>query len=118
MLKKGQGWRLGWRDDNSLYPALIGASTWALELTKAEMTDFCRLLPQLADSISAMTEYLMAEETISCEVETPLMWLGADGYCHHYAVRIILHTARGAEGYWEAEAIPELLSALQSLKSY
>ena len=101
-----------------IYKGLIGADDWALELSAPEMEDFCRLLAQIRDTMDSMAEHLMEEETISCEVESPLLWLGADGYVNNYRLRIILHQHRGAEGSWQSHAIPELIKAAQSLKSF
>nr|WP_069790151.1 DUF1818 family protein [Cyanobacterium sp. IPPAS B-1200]OEJ79566.1 hypothetical protein A5482_00790 [Cyanobacterium sp. IPPAS B-1200] len=118
VLKKGKGWRIGWQEKPDIYKGLIGADDWALELSAPEMEDFCRLLAQIRDTMDSMAEHLMEEETISCEVESPLLWLGADGYVNNYRLRIILHQHRGAEGSWQSYAIPELIKVAQSLKSF
>jgi hypothetical protein len=65
----GQGWRLGYRSANRLYPALVGSDDWAIELTTAELADFCRLLYQLAGSMELMQNELMTEEKIDCEAK-------------------------------------------------
>ena len=114
MLKKGSGWRIGWQDEAKIYPGLIGAQDWAFEVSAKEMQDFCRLLLEITDTMESMAEHLMDEETISCEVESPLIWLGAEGYCHNYSLRIILNESRGCEGSWQYEAISGLTQALQS----
>jgi len=118
LLKKGEGWRIGWQDEEKTYQGLIGASSWAMELTAAEMTDFCRLLLQITETMTAMAEHLMDEETIFCEVESPLMWLGAQGYIDNYSVRIILTQNRGCEGSWPGDTIPELVQAVQSFNLF
>jgi hypothetical protein len=87
-----------------------------LELTVAELEDFCRLFPQLAETMAVMQAELMDEEAIACEVESDLLWLEATGYPNYYSVQLILHTGRRSEGRWDAAAVPPLLQATLSLK--
>jgi len=115
MLKKGNGWRIGWREDAEIYKGLIGADDWAIELTEAEIKDFCRLLEQLADNLEKMQDYLMDEEKISCEVESELIWLSAEGYADNYSLRVIVLQNRSCEGNWASLAVPELINATKSL---
>ncbi|MBD2462229.1 DUF1818 family protein [Oscillatoria sp. FACHB-1407] len=117
-LKQGAGWQLGWNPDASDYKGLVGTDEWAIELTEAELDDFCRLLQQLADTMAQIAAELMDEEKISCEVESDLLWLEAEGFPHAYALRLILHTGRRAQGYWSAIAVPELIQAAQTLKVF
>ncbi len=115
MLKKGIGWRIGWRENATIYKGFIGSEDWAIELTQPEMEDFCRLLAQLDEQMQGMKEYLMEEEKINCEVESPLIWLGAEGYPENYCLRIILSQHRGCEGNWSSSAISQLIEEAQSL---
>lgn len=115
LLKSGAGWRLGWNPNAQEFKGLIGADDWALELTEAELNDFCRLLTQLADTMHQMQEELMDEEAIACEVESDLVWLEAEGYPTNYSIHVIVHSGRRCEGSWKPEAIPALLYAVQSL---
>lgn len=115
LLKKGIGWRIGWREDAEIYKGLIGSEDWAIELTEQEMEDFCRLLLQLDENMQQMKEYLMEEEKISCEVESSLIWLGAEGYPENYSLRVIIHQHRGCEGNWSSSAVPELIETAKSL---
>ena len=94
---------------------MLGSDTWALELTTPEIADVCRLSRQLADTMAAMASELMDEERITCEQETELIWLEAEGFPHHYDLRLILLTGRGGEGSWSAAAVPALLAALAEL---
>jgi Domain of unknown function (DUF1818) len=110
----GAGWRLGYRPGGS-HPALLGGDDWAIELTTSELADFCRLLYQLADTMEQMQGELMAEEKIDCEAESDLLWLQVSGYPHSYAVRLLLHTGRKAEGNWAAPATPPLIAAARQL---
>ncbi|MEO1341875.1 MAG: DUF1818 family protein [Cyanobacteria bacterium J06635_13] len=114
-IKSGAGWRVGWHSQGNKYQGLIGAEDWAIELTKPETKDFQRLLHQLVDTMTQMTEELMAEEKISCEAETDLLWLEISGYPHSYSLRIILNSDRRCEGNWGNGVAPKLLQALDSL---
>lgn len=115
MIKKGKGWRIGWKESAPVYQGLIGGENWAIELTNQEMQDFCRLLLQINQAITDISEHLMEEETIVCEVESDLMWLEAQGYFDRYSLRIILLQGRGTEGTWDESVIQELIQATQSL---
>lgn len=117
-LKSGAGWRLGWDDEAIAFQGLVGGDGWAIELTAAELEDFCRLAAQLAATLQQMTLELMDEERVSCEAESELLWLEAEGYPHHYDLRLIVLTGRRGEGFWNALAVSELLHAAQILKVF
>ena len=118
LLKSGQGWRIGWNREANLYKGLIGSDDWAIELTEAEMHDFCRLLAQLVNTMEEMSEYLMDEEKISCEAESDLLWLEVEGYCHCYSLRLILNQNRCCEGNWHSSAVLGLLKATQNFTTF
>jgi hypothetical protein len=118
LIKEGSGWRLGWHPEATEFKGLVGAEDWSIELTEAELNDFCRLLGQLAASIAQIAEELMDEETIACEVESDLLWLEAQGYPHAYSLHLILLTGRRGEGQWAAKAVPDLIQAVQTLKVF
>ncbi len=115
ILKSGDGWRLGWRPATPDYPGLVGGDNWALELTAVEMADFCRLVQQLSNTMFHMTDELMAEEKIDCEVESDLLWLQVSGYSHSYSLRLLLNSGRKAEGNWSAAAVPAMIMATSTL---
>jgi hypothetical protein len=117
-IKSGLGWRLGWDDAQSDYRGLVGGEDWAIELTAAELEDFCRLVTQLADTLSQIAQELMDEEKISCEVESDLLWLEAEGYPHAYELHLIVQTGRRCEGSWASEAVPGLVQAVQTLSVF
>ncbi|MEL6493382.1 MAG: DUF1818 family protein [Cyanobacteria bacterium J06621_3] len=108
----GEGWRLGWNPNTADFCGLVAGDAWALELTEAEFKDFCRLVRSLHNTMSAMAEQLMDEESITCEQETKHLWIEADGFPHSYSLRFILLTGRGAEGSWPAPIVPEIIAAL------
>lgn len=117
-LKSGIGWRLGWDPSAIEYQGLVGGDDWAIELTGAELTDFCRLVEQLAETMTHMSQELMDEEKISCEAESNLIWLEVEGYPYDYNLRFILLTNRKGEGGWSSTAVPGLIQAAQTLKVF
>lgn len=112
LLREGIGWRLGWDDDREPFKALVGGEYWALELTQAEFEDLRRLAHQLSDTMKAMADKLMPDEQITCEQETPQLWMEADGFHHRYSLRFILLKGRGGEGTWPADIVPQVLQSL------
>lgn len=118
VVKTGSGWRLGWNPQATDYQGLVGGEDWAIELTEAELEDFCRLLGQLAQTMSHMADELMDEEKIICEADSDLLWMEVEGYPQAYSLRFILNTGRRCEGNWLAQAVPGLVAAAQSLKVF
>lgn len=118
LIKSGQGWRLGWDPQASEYQGLVGADDWAIELTEDELDDFCRLLGQLAQTMSEMACELMDQEKITCEAESDLLWMEVEGYPDAYSLRFILNTGRCCEGGWPAKVVPDLVQAANSLKVF
>ncbi len=115
-IQSGDGWRIGWHPHGSKYQGLVGANDWAIELTKAELNDFCRLLNQLVETMSQMQAELMEEEKISCEAETDLLWMEVEGYPDRYSLRLIIHSDRRCEGNWTEGIAPNLVTALERIK--
>jgi hypothetical protein len=118
LIKTGQGWRLGWKPDVAEYQGLVGGDDWAIELTEAELNDFCRLLAQLAQTMNQMASELMDQEKITCEAESDLLWMEVEGYPSAYTLRFILNAGRRCEGGWPTPAVPGLVQAAQSLKVF
>lgn len=118
LVKSGVGWRIGWNNSAPKYKGLVGSEDWAIELTEAELNDFCRLATQLADTMKTLAAELMDEEKIACEAESDLLWMETEGYPHSYSLRFILNTSRGVEGQWNAEATKELVQAATMLKVF
>lgn len=118
LVKSGEGWRLGWDPNAPEYKGLVGGEDWALELTEAELNDFCRLLEQLAAAMGQMASELMEEEKIACEAESDLLWMQLEGFPHAYSVRLLVNTGRRAEGHWPASVAPSLVQAIQVLKIF
>ncbi|MBE9120924.1 DUF1818 family protein [Tychonema sp. LEGE 07199] len=118
VIKTGVGWRLGWNPEAQEFQGLVAGEGWAIELTEAELNDFCRLLGQLADTMSQMASELMDEEKIAIEAETDLLWLEVEGYPEAYSVQLILNAGRRCEGFWPAAAVPGLVQAAKVLKVF
>ncbi|MBW4554853.1 MAG: DUF1818 family protein [Trichormus sp. ATA11-4-KO1] len=118
LLKSGLGWRIGWNPHALEFKGLVGTDDWAIELTEAELNDFCRLLTQLADTMKQLATELMDEEKIACEAESDLLWMEVEGYPHAYNLRLILNTGRCAEGKWNASAVEGLLHGAGMLKVF
>lgn len=118
LVKSGPGWRLGWDPEAPAFKGLVGGENWALELTEAELDDFCCLLDQLTAAISTMASELMDEEGIACELESSLIWLEAEGYPQAFSLHLIVNTGRRGEGYWPESVVPGLLEAARVLKAF
>lgn len=118
VVKSGAGWRIGWNPNASEFKGLLGADDWAIELTEAELNDFCRLSGQLVETISKLASDLMDEEKIVCEAESDLLWMEVEGYPGAYSLRLILNTGRCAEGSWVPDAVPGLVQAAQMLRVF
>ncbi len=117
-LKSGSGWRLGWDPNATEFCGLVGTDEWAIELTEAELDDFCRLALQLSQTMQQMQSELMDEERISCEAESDLIWMEAEGFSHAYRLRLILLNGRRAEAEWSEASVPGLVQAAQMLKVF
>lgn len=118
LIKSGSGWRIGWDANAQEYQGLVGTDDWAIELTEAELNDFCRLLIQLVETISQMETELMDEERIACEAESDMLWMEVEGFPHDYSLRLILNRGRRFEGNWTEEVTKELVQAVRTLKSF
>lgn len=114
-LKEGTGWRLGYDPDASVFKGLVGGDRWAVELTAAEFTDFCRLALQLTDTVRSLASELMDEERICCEQETAHIWLEVEGWPTAFSLRFILLEGRRAEGGWPATTTAEIIQAIPTV---
>jgi Domain of unknown function (DUF1818) len=118
VLKSGENWRIGWNPQAPVYQGLVGSDDWAIELTAAELDDFCRLLIQLNETMANLASELMEEEKIAIEVESDLIWLEAQGYPQAYELRLIIQQNRCCEGNWPPSVVKELVQASQNLKNF
>ena len=115
-LLSGEGWRIGLRSDVDIYKGLVGADSWAIELTEREFKDFCKLAAQLAETMQLMAAELSDCEKISCTLETEDISLESNGYPHAFTLHLQVLMGRRTEGFWEADAVPFLLAAIAHLK--
>ncbi|NJR14246.1 MAG: DUF1818 family protein [Calothrix sp. CSU_2_0] len=118
VVKTGIGWRIGWNPSAPLFKGLLGTENWAVELTEAELDDFCRLSAQLANTMQQLASELMDGEKIACEAESDLVWMEVEGYPHDYGLRFILNSGRSVEGEFASVAVGGLLQAASMLKVF
>jgi hypothetical protein len=111
-LLRGSGWRIGFRSDVDVYKGLVGADSWAIELTEREFKDFCKLALQLADTMRVMARELSDGEKICCTLETEDICLEVNGYPHGFNLHFQLLMERCCEGFWAEEAVPFLIEAI------
>ena len=114
-LLSGEGWRIGFRSDAELYKGLVGADSWAIELTGDEFRDFCKLVSQLAETMQVMANELSDGEKICCTLETEDICLEVNGYPHAFNLHFQLLTGRCSEGFWDESAVPFLVAAIAHL---
>ena len=118
ILKSGSLWRVGWDPNAPEFKGLVGGPDWAIELTEAEFNDFCRLLTQLSETMSQMSDELMDQEKITCEAESDRLWMQVEGYPDAYNLQLILNTGRRCEGSWQTKAVSELVQVVKTIKVF
>ena len=111
-IKQGPGWRIGWNEESVIYKGLVGSDDWAIELTETEFRDFCRLVLQLGETMELMQAELMDEETITCEVQSDLIWLEVVGFPSAYSLRLLVEQGRRCEGNWQESAVKAMTAAI------
>ncbi|MBD2152215.1 DUF1818 family protein [Pseudanabaena sp. FACHB-1277] len=116
-LLSGEGWRVGFRGDVDVYKGLVGADSWAIELTESEFKDFCKLTLQLVDTMRVMAIELSDGEKICCTLETEDICLEVNGYPHAFNLHFQLLTGRRSEGFWDEMAVPHLITAIGFFKT-
>ena len=115
LLKKGQGWRLGWHPEAEKYQALIGNDAWAIELTAVEFKELYRLLVQISETMEQIATELMDSERIAIAAESDLMWIEAEGFPDNYSLRLILHQERRCEVNWDQGVAVDLRLAMRRI---
>lgn len=108
----GKGWRLGWDGAKGL----IGADTWAVEVSAGEFRDFCRMTSQLSQVMLDMQCELAEQEAIECDLSSDLLYLRVSGFPDRYELYLRICGDRLMEGIWSAEAVPELLLAITAVQ--
>lgn len=117
-IKQGPGWRIGWNEESVTYKGLVGSDDWAIELTETEFRDFCRLVLQLGETMEQMQAELMDEETITCEVQSDLIWLEVVGFPSAYSLRLLVEQGRRCEGNWQESAVKAMTAAIQVFNGF
>ena len=117
-IKQGPGWRIGWNEESVTYKGLVGSDDWAIELTETEFRDFCRLVLQLGETMELMQAELMDEETITCEVQSDLIWLEVVGFPSAYSLRLLVEQGRRCEGNWQESAVKAMTAAIQVFNGF
>jgi hypothetical protein len=118
LIKRGNGWQIGWDAGALEFCGLVGNDRWAFELTRSELDDFCRLVGQLAETLRAIADELMDDERIACEAETETLWVEAEGFPDRYTLHLILLTGRRCEAYWDEIAARELTAAARTIRVF
>ncbi|NJK60551.1 MAG: DUF1818 family protein [Oscillatoriales cyanobacterium SM2_1_8] len=80
MLRQGVGWRCGWEAAPAGWRGLIGAESWAFELSEGELQDLARGLPGLVATMAAMADELADGEELTCEALGDRLQLSATGF--------------------------------------
>ncbi|PZV19661.1 MAG: DUF1818 domain-containing protein [Pseudanabaena sp.] len=114
-LLSGEGWRIGFRSDVDIYKGLVGTDSWAIELTKSEFNDFCKLASQLAETMQLMAAELSDGEKICCTLETEDISLEVNGFPDAFTLHLQFLTGRRFEGFWDAAAVPFLIGAIANI---
>jgi hypothetical protein len=114
-VQQGPGWRFGLDPSRVGFPVLLGGEGWAVELTLAEARGLSELVMSLVAEWGAIADQLMAEESITLEVERGPIWVELEGTARAVALRFVLQPGaggRGVEGSWPIEASQALLAVL------
>jgi hypothetical protein len=125
---EGEGWRLVVDPARHPYLALIGGSDWAVEFTREELEVFWRATRRLRLQHAALTDQLMAEESLELELELPLsaaesgssLWMALEGDRRLWSLRFVLTPGAGAravEGAWSAAASGPFAAALEAIEA-
>ena len=125
---QGEGWLLVIDPARDPYIALVGGSDWAVELTRQELETLWRASRRLRMQHAALTDQLMAEESLELDLELPLqtssvpaasLWMALEGDRQQWILRFVLNPGAGAravEGGWSVGASAPFAAALEALE--
>ena len=116
--REGEGWRIAWDGDRHPFAVLIGGAGWATELSRVEAEALRDALADLLAQHAALVDQLMAEESISLELERDPWWLTIDGDRREWSLQVMLSPPPGQrafEGSWPHPASRGFSQALQQL---
>jgi hypothetical protein len=118
-LLTGIGWRIGWSPKSEPYQGLIGGEHWAVELSEAEIRNFCSLCLQLAQVMADMESELADRESLDCSSQIDDLTITFSGYPGQFGIYFCATCGRSLrkfEGSW-AEVVPEFLAAIQEISN-
>ena len=117
--REGPGWRLSRDPSRPLFSVLIGGEHWALELKESEACELASLIAVLTDQHQSICDRLMAEESITVELERGSWWACLEGDRSRWSLRGICsgdgERARGLEVYWPEPAAQAIAEAMRTL---
>ncbi|MCH9714638.1 MAG: DUF1818 family protein [Cyanobacteria bacterium] len=112
-VQQGPGWRFGLDPSRVGFPVLLGGEGWAVELTAEEARGLQEAVMRLVAEWGAIADQLMAEESITLELERGPIWVELEGTARAVALRFVLQPeagGRGVEGSWPIEASQALVA--------
>lgn len=117
--REGPGWRLSRDPSRPLFSVLIGGEHWALELKESEACELASLIADLTDQHQSICDQLMAEESITVELERGSWWACLEGDRSRWSLRGICsgdgERARGLEICWPEPAAQAIAEAMRTL---
>ncbi len=117
--EKGPGWRLSRDSERDRFSVLIEGENWAFELTEHEGSQLAYLATSLSKQHHQMQEELMAEESISLEMERDPWWGCLDGDRESWSLQLVLsgefESSRGLEVSWPAPAAQQVVIAMRKM---
>ena len=117
--QEGPGWRVSRDPSRPLFSVLIGGDHWALELKESEACELASLIAELTDQHRCSCDQLMAEESITVELERGSWWVCLEGDRLRWSLRGICSgdgdQARGLEVCWPDPAAQAIAEAMRML---
>ena len=117
--QEGPGWRLSRDPTRSVFSVLIGGEHWALELKESEACELASLIADLTDQHRSICDQLMAEESITVELERGRWWVCLEGDRSRWSIRGVCSgdgvQARGLEVCWPDPAAQAIVEAMRTM---
>lgn len=120
--QEGPGWRLARDLSRPVFSVLIGGENWAFELNETEACALASAVRELVTQHRAIRDQLMADESITLELERSGWWVCLDGDRSDWSLRVILASQgadashpRGLEACWPSPAAKAMAAAMRTL---
>ena len=117
--QEGPGWRLSRDPSRPVFSVLIGGEHWALELKEGEACELASLIADLTDQHRSICDQLMAEESITVELERGSWWVCLEGDRSRWSIRGVCSgdgvQARGLEVCWPDQAAQAIVEAMRTM---